>query len=252
MTADRRQQLETALADVSARIERACRAAGRSPAEVELLPVAKGFPAADVALLADLGLRAFGENRVQEAGAKIAEVAELRPEVELRWHLVGRLQRNKARAAAGWAARIESIDTPALAEAVDAAVRRAVERGDRPEGPLPVLLQVSLDADPNRGGAPLAEVPGLADTVAATEGLRLDGVMAVAPLHSDPDRAFATLAEAATAMRAAHPTADVVSAGMSGDLEAAIRHGSSCVRVGTALLGPRRLASERAAADQGA
>jgi PLP dependent protein len=251
VTIDRRQQLATALAEVSVRIERACQSAGRSSAGVELLPVAKGFPALDVALLTDLGLRAFGENRVQEAGPKIAEVAELRPELELRWHLVGRLQRNKARAAAVWAARIESIDATALAHTVDAAVRRAVERGER-SGPLPVLVQVSLDADPNRGGAAVAELPALADTVAASDGLRLDGVMAVAPMDADPDRAFGLLAEAAARLRSAHPEADVVSAGMSGDLEAAIRHGSTCVRVGTALFGPRRLISGRAAADQGA
>jgi uncharacterized pyridoxal phosphate-containing UPF0001 family protein len=96
------------------------------------------------------------------------------------------------------------------------------------------------------------ELPWLADAVAASERLRLDGLMAIAPLHADPDRAFATLAEAAGALRSAHPAAVVVSAGMSGDLEAAIRHGSTCVRVGTALFGPRRLTSERAVADQGA
>ncbi len=218
----------------------------------------------------------FGENRVQEATPKIAEVAALRPAAALRWHLVGRLQRNKARTVVGWAARVESVDSPRLTDALDAAVLRAASEGAggadggglaattttittattaatatgpcqrpaRPGARLPVLLQLSLDGDPNRGGASPDDLLRLADHVAGCAGLQLHGVMAVAPAAAEPDAAFALLAEHAARLRAQHPEASVISAGMSGDLESAIRHGSTCVRVGTALLDSRPLGSD--------
>ena len=136
-----------------ARIAAACAAAGRSPDEVALLAVTKTVPAADVATLIDLGLDAFAENRAQEAAAKVAEVARLRPRAAPRWYFVGSLQRNKARVVAPWAARVESVDSVRLADALDAAARRAVDEGLR-AGPLPVLLQLSADGDPHRGGVP--------------------------------------------------------------------------------------------------
>lgn len=240
--ADRRAELEERLAAVRARIAAACRAAGRDPAEVDLLAVTKTVPAADVAILLDLGLTAFGENRVQEATAKVAEVAALRPGSAPCWHLVGGLQRNKARAVVAWAARVESVDSVRLADALDRAVTRAVDEGRR-EGPLSVLVQFSVDGDPHRGGVPLDGLIPLADHVAGCAGLRLDGLMAVAPLGADPEPAFAAVADAARRLRAAHPAAAVLSAGMSGDLEVAIRHGTHVVRVGTALVGERPIAS---------
>jgi PLP dependent protein len=106
-----------------------------------------------------------------------------------------------------------------------------------------VLLQLSVDGDPGRGGVPRAELARLAEHVAGCAGLQFDGLMAVAPLGADPDAAFASVQEAADALRATHPQAKTLSAGMSGDLEAAIRHGSDVVRVGTALVGERRLTS---------
>lgn len=246
---DRREHLAAALAEVRRRIAEAAVGAGRDPGEVELLAVTKTHPAEDVALLVELGLRAFGENRPQEAAAKAAELAPLldrcHPGVEPRWHLVGRLQRNKARAVVAWAARVESVDSPRLADALDAAVRRARDLGER-DAPLPVLLQVSLDDDPERGGVAVAGLAALADRVAAADGLALHGLMAVAPLRGEPgdrDRAFASLRELADAVRTDHPGARVLSSGMTGDLERAIRYGSTCVRVGTALLGDRRLTS---------
>ncbi|WP_037067842.1 YggS family pyridoxal phosphate-dependent enzyme [Pseudonocardia acaciae] len=238
----RRERLSEALASVRERIAKACEAAGRHPDEVELMAVTKTRPATDLALLLDLGHDMFGENRPQEAAAKVAELSELRPGNAARWHLVGRLQRNKARSVARWATRVESVDSVRLVDALDDAVRRAIDAGERP-GPLPVLLQVSLDGDPERGGAPLGELPALADRVAETEGLELHGLMAVAPLGVDPDQAFADLAEAQYRMGIYHPRARVTSAGMTADFEAAIRHGSTCVRVGTALLGDRPLTS---------
>ena len=237
---DRRAELAGRLAAVRARIAAACAAAGRRPEDVALLAVTKTVPAADVALLLDLGLTAFGENRVQEAAAKAAEVAALRPGA--RWHLVGGLQRNKARAAERWADRVESVDSVRLADALDAAARRRLDTGDR-ERPLSVLVQYSVDGDPDRGGAPIGDLLPLAEHVVSCAGLQLDGLMAVAPRGVDPERAFADVAAAAERLRAAFPQASTLSAGMSGDLEAAIGHGSDVVRVGTALVGERPLIS---------
>jgi pyridoxal phosphate enzyme (YggS family) len=239
---ERRAELATALAEVRARIASACGAAGRAPDEVSLLAVTKTRPASDVALLLDLGQCAFGENRPQEAAAKVEQLTELRPAGGARWHLVGRLQRNKARSVASWAARVESVDSARLADALDVAVLRAMDRGERAAA-LPVLIQVSLDGDPDRGGVPADELPALADLIAGAEGLRLHGLMAVAPLGADPDRPFATLAELGGRLRTAHPGARELSSGMTADFERAIRYGSTCVRVGAALLGDRPLAS---------
>lgn len=244
--AGRRTELEARLALVRERIAKACAAAGREPGEVALLAVTKTVPAADVATLLDLGLTAFGENRAQEAAAKVAEVAALRPDAHPRWHFIGVLQRNKVRLVVPWAARVESVDSPRLAGALDAAVRRALGSGER-QAPLPVLIQYSVDGDPERGGIP-DETPeggllGLAARIEAAEGLELAGMMAVAPLGAEPEAAFAAIAAAAGRLRAAHPGARELSAGMSGDLEVAISHGSTVVRVGTALLGDRRLTS---------
>jgi pyridoxal phosphate enzyme (YggS family) len=239
---DRKAELAANLAEVEARIAAACRAAGRAPDEVKLVAITKTFPASDAALLADLGVTDLGENRDQDAGPKTLEVAELRPEATLRWHMVGRLQRNKARSVVGWAQEVQSLDSARLAEALAKAVRAARGAGNRAE-PLDVLIQASLDDDPGRGGCPLDELGALAELVTHTGELRLRGLMAVAPLGADPAAAFERLARAGERLRKDHPNAADVSAGMSHDLEQAITHGSTCVRVGTALLGGRGLAS---------
>jgi PLP dependent protein len=239
---DRLDELARRLAGVRARIDAACRVAGRDPAEVALLAVTKTVPAADVAALLDLGLTAFAENRAQEAGAKVAEVAQLRPDAAPRWHFVGGLQRNKARTVVRWADRVESVDSRRLADALDDAVRREQDAGRR-VAPLPVLLQYSVDGDPARHGVARDELLSLAEHVASCAGLQLDGLMAVAPLGADPDTSFGDVAAAAAGLRSAFPQARTLSAGMSGDLEFAIRHGSAVVRVGTALVGERPLTS---------
>lgn len=237
MSDDRKAALAKALEQVEERVRGACEAAGRSRDEVRLLAVTKTFPASDAALLTDLGLTELAENRDQEASTKVAEVTELRPEATVRWHMVGRLQRNKARSVVRWADEVQSVDSVRLAGALD----KAVLAEGRPR--LDVLVQASIDGDPARGGCPLPELPELAASIARTSGLRLRGVMAVAPLNADPGPAFERLAQAAERLRRDHPEATELSAGMSGDLEQAIRHGSTCVRVGTALLGGRGLAS---------
>lgn len=238
----RRAEIESALTTVRERIAAACRAAGRAENAVRLIAVTKTFPVADAALLTDLGVTDLGENREQEAGPKVADLRELRPDADVRWHMLGRLQRNKARAVARWAAEIQSVDSDRLADALDKAVRNAREAGDRTT-PLDVLIQVSIDGDPERGGAPLDTLMPLADHVARSSELRLRGLMAVAPLTMTPDEAFARLSRAADRLREDHPEATELSAGMTGDLESAVTHGSTCVRVGTALLGTRGLAS---------
>ncbi|PSL58020.1 hypothetical protein B0I31_101235 [Saccharothrix carnea] len=230
---NRREELALSLAEVKDRIAKACAAVGRSPDEVELLAVTKTFPAEDVAILSDLGLTAFAENRDQEANRKTAEFAELRPGAAAKWHMVGSLQRNKAKSVLRWADRIDTVDSIRLADAV---AKAAAE-------PTEVLIQVSIDGDEARGGHPIGDLPRLADHVARSSELIFRGVMTVAPLGMSPQQAFAALYEAVTRLRVDHPDATVISAGMSGDLEDAIAHGSTCVRVGTALLGSRRLAS---------
>ncbi|MCT2585235.1 YggS family pyridoxal phosphate-dependent enzyme [Actinophytocola gossypii] len=238
----RRAELAAALKEVRTRIDDACLAAGRAPEEVRLVAVTKTFPASDAALLCDLGMVDLAENREQEAVAKAADLRELRPDAPVRWHMVGRLQRNKARSVVRWAAEVQSVDSPRLAEALARATGNAVDAGER-SGPLDVLLQASIDGDPARGGCPLDELGRLADEVTRTGELRLNGIMAVAPRAMDPAEAFGRLAEAAAGLREDHPEATELSAGMTNDLEAAITHGSTCVRVGTALLGSRGLAS---------
>ena len=224
MVEDRAGELARRLAALRERIAAACAAAGRDPEAVTLLAVTKTVPAGDVALLLDLGLTAFGENRVQEADAKVAEVARLRPAAAPRWHFVGGLQRNKARAVVRWADLVESVDSVRLADALDAAVRREQEGGRR-DRTAPVLVQYSVDGDPARGGVPGDGLLALADHVAARAGLRLAGLMAW-PRWAPTRRRVRRHRRGRGAAARGHPQATAVSAGMSGDLEIAIRHGS--------------------------
>lgn len=240
--ADRREELAESLREVRARVDDACRAADRAPAEVELLAVTKTFPARDAALLADLGMARFAENREQEAREKVADFTQLRPGAKVRWHMVGQLQRNKARSVVRWADVVESVDSERLANALARAVANSAKSGER-GSPLDVLVQVNLDGRPERGGCPPEDVPKLAKVISLSCDLQLRGVMAVAPLGGHPNVAFATLLEISRRLRQDHPEAGQVSAGMSGDLETAIAYGSTRVRVGTALLGGRRLIS---------
>jgi PLP dependent protein len=242
VSAARRAELAERLVAVRRRIAAACAAAGRGADEVELMAVTKTVSAPDVAALLDLGLDLLGENRVQEATRKVDAVAALRPAARPRWHLIGGLQRNKARAVVRWAEQVESVDSVRLADALDVAVRRSMDTGER-EFSLSVLIQYSVDGDPNRGGVPRSDLLPLAEHVAGCAELRLAGLMAVAPLGAEPEAAFADVAAAAAELRAAHPDAATLSAGMSGDLEIAIRHGCGVVRVGTALVGERTLTS---------
>ncbi len=226
----RRDELAASLDDVRRRIRVACEGVGREPAEVSLVVVTKFFPASDVRLLADLGVTDVGENRHQEAEAKAAECADL----GLRWHFIGGLQSNKAGAVASYCDVVESLDRVKL---VGPLSRGAGARGRV----VDVLLQVSLDPPgaQHRSGVAPADLADLAARVVEADMLRLRGLMAVAPLGEDPEPAFTRLARIREDFLAGHPDATSLSAGMSGDLEAAITHGATHVRVGSAVLGPR-------------
>jgi pyridoxal phosphate enzyme (YggS family) len=228
----RRAELADRLHRVRERIGAACAAAGRDPAELTLIAITKTRPASDVRLLYELGQRDFGENRDQEAAPKAAQCADL----PITWHFVGQLQTNKAPSVVGYADVVQSVDRLRLVRALGTAARRQ-------ERVLTCLIQVSLGGtadDPGRGGAPLGQVPALAEALAAEEGLVLGGIMAVAPLGVPAAGAFAGLAPASAAVRAVRPSATIVSAGMSGDLEEAVAAGATHLRIGTALLGDRR------------
>jgi pyridoxal phosphate enzyme (YggS family) len=224
----RREELAARLADVRRRIEKACEAAGRDAAGITLIAVTKTRPASDVRLLYELGVCDVGENRDAEAAPKAAQCADL----DLTWHFIGQLQTNKCASVARYASVVHSVDRPRLIRALGQAVRRA-------ERVMDCLIEVSLDGDPARGGAPAGDVPALAEALAAEPGLVLSGVMAVAPLAMAPADAFARLLGSAAAVRAVRPAATVISAGMSGDLEAAVEAGATHLRIGTALLGDR-------------
>ncbi len=231
----RRDELQATLALVREQIADACERAGRAPESVTLIAVTKTYPASDVVALADLGVADVGESRAQEASAKVVEVAEMlgADRVAPRWHFVGRLQSRKARSVAAYAQCVHSLDRVELVSRLGDGARRAGR------GSLQVFVQVSLDGDPERGGVASEGIASLADAVAEEPDLALRGVMAVAPMGADPEAAFADLAAAAQRLQRDHPYADAISAGMSADLAAAIKNGSTHVRVGSALLGRR-------------
>jgi pyridoxal phosphate enzyme (YggS family) len=207
---------------------KACEAAGRDVSELTLIAVTKTRPASDVRLLSELGVADVGENRDAEAAPKAAECADL----SLTWHFVGQLQTNKAASVVRYASVVHSVDRLRLVRALGRAARGAGRT-------VQCLVEVSLDGDPARGGAAAGDVAALAEALAAEEGLVLGGVMAIAPLSLPPADAFARLLVSAAAARAVRPGATVISAGMSGDLEAAVEAGATHLRIGTALLGDR-------------
>lgn len=236
MSDERSEQLAESLDAVRARIARAATAADRDPDDITLVAVTKRFPAEDVIRLFQLGVTDVAENRHQEAQAKHAEVVAALDGAGPRWHFVGQLQSNKAKAVTQYADSIDTVDRAQLVGALSSGAQRFGREVD-------VLVQVSLASDPeaerHRGGCPPAEVDSLVQSVLEASGLRLRGVMGMSPLGGDPVAAFAVLAETAKIVRGLDPQADQISAGMSGDLEAAVAAGATQVRLGTALLGER-------------
>ena len=230
---ERLAELEASLSGVRARIAAACAAAERDPSEITLIAVTKTFPVSDIVLLTQLGLTDIGENRDSEAAPKAAACAAAG--LPVRWHFVGQLQVNKVASVAAYADMVHSVDRSRL---VDALGRRSCAAGRV----ISCLVQVSLD-DPGqqagRGGATPAGALDLAASISAHDGLRLAGVMGIAPLGQPARPAYARLRQIAETVRGAYPGAQVISAGMSADMGEAIAEGATHVRIGTALLGGR-------------
>jgi pyridoxal phosphate enzyme (YggS family) len=225
----RRELLARNLHIVEERVVTACAAAGRPSEDVTLVVVTKTYPASDVDLLVELGVTDVGENRHPEAERKLEELAGPRP----RLHFIGGLQTNKANAVARYADVVQSVDRPRLVEALS----RGAELAGRELG---CLVQVDFgDSGLGRSGVAPFEVPRLAEAIAAAGGLRLDGVMTVAPLDEDPRTSFDALANISEDLRRRHPAATVISAGMSDDFEPAIQSGATHLRVGRLILGER-------------
>lgn len=212
------------LAAVREGVADAARAAGRSPEELTTIVVTKFHPASLVRELAELGVRDVGENRHQEAQEKAAELADL----PLTWHFVGQLQSKKARQARRYASVIHSVDRVSLVDAL------ASDESD-----VDAFVQLNLTDDTARGGVADRDLEPLVEHVLATPGLRLLGVMAVAPIGEEPARAFERVRAASDRVRALAPDATAISAGMSQDYREAIAAGATHLRIGTAITGNR-------------
>ncbi|MFD3444957.1 YggS family pyridoxal phosphate-dependent enzyme, partial [Microbacteriaceae bacterium 4G12] len=208
------------------------REAGRDPAELTTVVVTKFQPVSLVRELVGLGMRDLGESRHQEAREKAAELADL----SLTWHFVGQLQGKKARQVQRYARVLHSVDRESLLDAL-ALPADAEAEPDRTE--TDVFLQVNLTDDPARGGVAPAELESLAERAEAAPGIRLVGVMAVAPREGEPRQAFATLRELSERVQRIAPGATSISAGMSGDFREAILEGATHLRIGTAITGNR-------------
>jgi len=218
---------------VRARIEKAARAAGRSPDEVTLIGVTKTVPPGLIRPLVEAGLRHIGENRVQEAASKVQALAALAPRPQ--WHLIGHLQSNKTTRAVALFDWVHSIDGEELARKLD---RAAGARGAK----INVLIQVDLGHEATKYGAEAEEVAALARTIAALPNLALRGLMTIPPLSRNPEGSrpfFERLRALRDEVAAGGPPLPELSMGMSFDLEVAVEEGATMVRVGRALFGER-------------
>jgi pyridoxal phosphate enzyme (YggS family) len=228
----RTAELRERLAEVDRTIAEAAASVGRSRGDVVLVVVTKTWPSSDVEALSELGVRDVGESRHQEAEAKALALADR----GLTWHFIGQIQSNKAPRIAGYADVVHSVDSVRLAQRLNAGAHNRGRVVD-------CFVQVSLDPDQEhargRGGVEAAEIDAVAAAIDDAEALRLRGVMGVAPLGGDPAAAYARLAAASARLRADHPHANAISAGMSADFVEAIKAGATHVRVGSAILGER-------------
>lgn len=221
------QRLESVQADIADTAAQA----GRDPSSITTIVVTKFHPPSLVSDLVELGVRDFGESRHQEAQPKAAELAQL----ALTWHFIGQLQSKKARAVRDYARVIHSVDRSSLVAAL-------THLPDSHEVATDVFIQINLTDDPDRGGVRPEQLDGLADAAAGAAGLRLRGLMAVAPVEGDPRRAFAAVRELSERLRLSHPDATALSIGMSGDFREAILEGATHLRIGTAITGNRSIA----------
>lgn len=220
-------EIRERLAAVRARIAAAAERAGREPGAVTLVAVSKSAPTEAVQAAREAGQLDFGESRVQELQAKAAAV-----DSGVRWHVVGRLQRNKVKQVVGAVSLVHSVDRSALADAL-AARAQTLGRVQR------VLLQVNVAGETGKGGCAPGEVPGLLDRFRALEGLSCEGLMTIPPLAAAPGPIYAQLRELRDAAQSRYPEVRHLSMGMSRDLEAAVAEGATVVRVGEAIFGSR-------------
>ena len=222
----RSAEIANNLAQVREEIARSATRANRNINEIELIVVTKTFPVSDVAILHEIGIHDFGENRDSEGAAKSLEV-------QGNWHFQGQIQSNKLKSITSWASYIHSLDSQEHLGKIATLCK------ERESDPLGIFIQVSLDGVQGRGGVAPQDLNFLADQVLATGGVRLMGLMAVAPLDIPADVAFAQLAVIHNAFSMQYPHASALSAGMSGDFESAITHGATHIRVGSSILGSR-------------
>jgi pyridoxal phosphate enzyme (YggS family) len=218
---NRKAEIARNLQEVKERISTAAKSANRDPAEIELIVVTKTFPISDIEILRDLGESNFGENRDQEAGPKARTIPAI-------WHFQGQIQSNKIKSICEWADVIHSISS-----------EKEILKFAQSPRKHQVFLQVSLDGQVGRGGASPAELAELANLVNESNNLELMGLMAVAPLGVEPMKAFADLAQINQGFVGQFPNSKYLSAGMSGDFEAAIKYGATHIRVGSSILGSR-------------
>lgn len=231
---DRVQQIGEAIKRIQDQIATAAVRAGRDPSEITLVAVSKNQEIEAILAAYEFGLRDFGENRVQEALTKVSAVP-----ADVNWHFLGQLQRNKARKAAEFAALIHSLDRPALAETLN---RIGAEQGRQ----IAVLVEVNIGEEPSKGGVYPDQAVDLVEQLAGYAHLAIKGLMTVAPLVAQPDQArpfFARMRELAVKiaeLKLPNVAMEILSMGMTGDFTAAIAEGSTLVRIGEGIFGPRR------------
>ena len=223
---DRMTELSLALADVRARVLEATAKASRKPEEVTLIAVTKTYPSSDVEILHQLGVTDFGENRSAEGLEKSSNVSA-------HWHFQGQIQSNKIAAISSWAQTVHSLDDLSHVAKFDRAV------GEIPGKRLNVFVQISLDGDTSRAGVRGDDLLALGQAISSTRHLDLAGIMVVPPVHAEPEKAFSEVALLSQRFCLEFPSAQSLSAGMSGDYEIAIAHGATHIRVGSQILGPR-------------
>jgi len=227
MAIDRKAELATNLANIKDEI----------PEGVHLIVVTKTFPVSDVEILRELGCSEFGENRDQEGKLKA-------PAVSAKWHFQGQLQSNKLKSICCWADVIQTVDSLRYVDLISSALSRISEEGNLGKDSLEIFIQVSLDSKLDseksaRQGADPKEINQIADAIMSTKNLKLQGLMAVAPLDEEPDSAFLRLSKIHSDFKANYPNSPYLSAGMSGDFQSAISHGATHVRIGSQILGSR-------------
>jgi len=219
-------EISANLEKVNEQIKSAAASVNRLPEDITLVAVTKTFPVSDIEILYSLGIRDFGENRDQEASAKVGLLPK-----DVRWHFQGQIQSNKLKSVTSWASYIHSVDQLRYAQMIS-----DYSAGNE----KPIFMQVSLDKPPqSRSGVNPSELLELAGAISALPGIRLQGLMAVAPVNSPAEQAFAELEDIRSDFLSTFPDAKSLSIGMSGDYQIAIKYGATHIRIGSSILGIR-------------